>query len=179
MITNPHVYVKMIAGSGNGVRPSRNVDSFEGRSSSYCAGAGHADGGKEPQLKYMMLLYVTEEDMGEPAPGVMDAHLSVTREAIERGAYVACDALEPTASAVRVRVRDGKVVRTDGPFAETKEIMGGFYVFDCKDIEEAVELAAKIPSPPHGCIEIRRVALIPGWEESVAQMRAATRAAHA
>ncbi|MBI5287400.1 MAG: YciI family protein [Chloroflexi bacterium] len=129
-------------------------------------------------MKYMMLIYVTEDDMGEPAPGVMDAHLAVTREAIERGAYVTCDALEPTASAVRVRVRDGKIVRSDGPFAETKEIVGGFYVFDCRDLEEAVELAARIPSPPDGCIEIRRVAEIPGWDEAVAEMRAATSAAH-
>jgi hypothetical protein len=127
----------------------------------------------------MMLIYVTEADMGEPAPGVMDAHLAATKEAIGRGAYVTCDALEPTASAVRVRVRDGKAIRTDGPFAETKEIIGGFYVMDCKDMDEAVDLAAKIPAPPDGCIEIRRVATIPGWDEAVAEMRKDAQAAHA
>ena len=130
-------------------------------------------------MKYMMLIYVTEADMGEPAPGVMDAHLAVTREAIERDAYVGCDALEPTAGAVRVRVRDGQVVRSDGPFAETKEVVGGFYIFDCKDIDEAVDLAAKIPAPASGWIEVRRIATIPGWDEAIADMRAAARSVHA
>ena len=123
-------------------------------------------------MKYMMLIYVTEADMGEPAHGVMDAHLAVTREAIEREAYVTCDALEPTARAVRVRLVDGQAVRSDGPFAETKESVGGYYVLDCADLDEAVAVAAKIPAPPHGCIEVRRVAQIPGWDEAVAGMRA-------
>jgi hypothetical protein len=123
-------------------------------------------------MKYMLLINVTEKDMGEPAPGVMDQHLAMTEAAIERGAYVTCDALEPTATAVRVRVRDGEVLRHDGPFAETREIVGGYYVVDCRDLDEAVEFAAMIPMPPHGCVEVRPVAEIPGWDDAVAKIRA-------
>lgn len=122
-------------------------------------------------MKYMLLINVTEQDMGEPAPGVMDQHLAVTEAAIKRGAYVTCDGLEPTATAVRVQVRDGKVLRHDGPFAETREIVGGYYIVDCHDLDEAVEFASMIPMPPHGWVEVRRVAEIPGWDDAVAEIR--------
>jgi hypothetical protein len=110
--------------------------------------------------------------MGEPKPGDIEGHLAMTETAIERGAYVTCDALEPTASAVRVRVREGEVLRTDGPFAESKEVLGGFYVLDCKDMDEAISFAAMIPPARTGAIEVRRVATIPGWDDAVAAMQA-------
>jgi hypothetical protein len=56
-----------------------------------------------------------------------------------------------------VRVRDGKMVATDGPFAETKEQLGGYYLLDCKDLDEAIELAAKLPEAEYGCIEVRPI----------------------
>ena len=124
-------------------------------------------------MKYMLMIYVTEDDMNrEPAPGVMDQHLAMTEAAIERNAYVTCDALEPSANAVQVRVRDGEVLRADGPFAESKEIVGGFYMVDCANIDEACDIAAKIPQPDHGWIEVRPVATIPGWDEAVEGIRA-------
>jgi len=122
-------------------------------------------------MRFMLLLYVPEADMGEPKPGEIEGHLAMTEAAIERGAYVTCDALEPTADAVRIRVRDGRVIRTDGPFAECKEVLGGFYVLDCKDLDEAVTFAARIPPAQNGAIELRRIATIPGWDEAVAAMR--------
>jgi hypothetical protein len=122
-------------------------------------------------MKYMLLIYVDETDMGDPDPGEIDGHLAATRDAIASGAYVGCDALEPTAGAVRVRVRDGQTVVSDGPFAESKEVLGGFYVLDCPTREEAIALAAKIPPAQRGVIEIRRVAEIPGWDDAVAAMR--------
>jgi hypothetical protein len=67
--------------------------------------------------------------------------------------------LHPTTSATTVRVRDGEVLTTDGPFAETKEQMGGFYIVECGDLDEAIEVASRIPSARHGSIEIR-----PIWE---------------
>jgi hypothetical protein len=122
-------------------------------------------------MKYMLLIYVTEADMTGGDPGVIDRHLAVTEKAIASGAYVGCDALEPTAGAIRVRVKDGVVHRTDGPFAEVKEVLGGFYVVECPTEAEAVAIAAEIPHPPHGSIEIRRIAEIPGWDNAVAAIR--------
>ncbi len=122
-------------------------------------------------MKYMLLIYVTEADMMKDDPGVIDRHLAVTEKAIAGGAYVGCDALEPTARAIRINVKDGAVNRTDGPFTELKEVLGGFYVVDCASDDEAVALAAEIPHPPHGTIEIRRIATIPGWDDAVAEIR--------
>jgi hypothetical protein len=74
-----------------------------------------------------------------------------------KGIFVAGDGLYPTATATTVRVRDGERSVTDGPFAETKEQLGGFYVLDVKDLDEAIEWAAKIPGAQFGSIEIRPV----------------------
>ena len=124
-------------------------------------------------MKYLLMIYETEEAMqAGPAPGVMDRHYAVAEEAIKRDAYITCDALQDGANGARVRVRDGETLRSDGPFAESKEIVGGFYKVDCKNIDEAVELAAQIPHSEHGWIEVRPVATIPGWDERIAAMRA-------
>ena len=74
-----------------------------------------------------------------------------------RGFYTSVEALQPTASHPPVRVRDGETLSTDGPFAETKEQLGGFYVVEAKDLEEAIEIAAKIPDVRGGSIEVRPI----------------------
>jgi hypothetical protein len=76
-----------------------------------------------------------------------------------RGVLQTGERLRPTSDATTVRVRDGETLTTDGPFAETKEQIGGFYLVDCKDLDEAIEIAAKIPGAAHGSIEVR-----PIWE---------------
>ena len=76
-----------------------------------------------------------------------------------RGVLQGGERLRPTADSTTVRVRDGEVVTSDGPFAETKEQIGGFYAVDCKDLDEAIEVAAKIPGARWGSIEVR-----PIWE---------------
>ena len=76
-----------------------------------------------------------------------------------RRARPAASGSGPTTDATTVRVRDGEVLTSDGPFAETKEQMGGFYLVECKDLDEAIEIAAKIPGARHGSIEVR-----PIWE---------------
>lgn len=78
-------------------------------------------------------------------------------EAQQRGLKPQGEELQPVSTATTVRVRDGKAVTTDGPFAETKEQLGGFYVLNCKDLDEAIEMAAKIPGARFGSIEIRPV----------------------
>ena len=75
----------------------------------------------------------------------------------ESGSYVAGDALQPTSTATTVRVRDGKTLVTDGPFAETKEQLGGYYLVDAKDMDEALKIAERIPSARYGSIEVRPV----------------------
>jgi hypothetical protein len=81
------------------------------------------------------------------------------RELMQTGAWVFAGGLEPLASTTVVRAQGGEVIVTDGPFAETKEQIGGYYLVDCKDLDEAIEVAAKIPGAAHGTIEVR-----PIWE---------------
>ena len=73
------------------------------------------------------------------------------------GQYIAGEALQPTSTATTVRVRDGKAVTTDGPFAETKEQLGGFYMVEAEDLDVAIALAQKIPGARYGCVEVRPI----------------------
>ena len=87
----------------------------------------------------------------------MNAYELFGREVTEAGAFVAGEGLDLTSAARTLRVRDGQELLTDGPFAETREQLGGFYVLDCKDIDEALGWAAKIPAVAEGCVEVRPV----------------------
>ena len=111
-------------------------------------------------MRYLLLIYTEEstEPMADAeTAGEIAAYDAFTNEVKDRGIYEAGEALHPTASATTVRVRDGQTVTTDGPFAETKEALGGFYMINAKDLDEAIELAAKIPSARHGSIEVRPI----------------------
>jgi hypothetical protein len=81
-----------------------------------------------------------------------------TDEVRRDGHLVSCNRLLPPETATTVRVRDGRVTTTDGPFAETKEHLGGYYILEAEDLDEAIRLAAKIPGCWHGCVEIRPIA---------------------
>jgi hypothetical protein len=104
----------------------------------------------------------------------MKAYGAFTEDVRKRGLMQAGEALEPTTTATTVRVRDGETVTTDGPFAETKEALGGFYLVDARDLDEAIELAARIPAAKHGSIEVR-----PIWEQAGELERQAATAAAA
>ncbi len=110
-------------------------------------------------MKYMMLIYSAES--AEPSYGTpefsahIEAYFAFNETMTKRGVFVEGDALESVDSATTVCVRDGKTNTTDGPFAETKEQLGGFYILDCKDLDEAIECAAQIPSAALGRVEIR------------------------
>lgn len=112
-------------------------------------------------MEYLMLIYSAES--AEPKPGTPegDAHYAAYFEfgkhAEKNGVMKTGNALESVSTATTVRVRDGKVQTTDGPFAETKEQLGGFYLLDCKDLDEAIEYASRIPSGKFGSIEIRPI----------------------
>jgi hypothetical protein len=112
-------------------------------------------------MQYLMMLYAEEAGFAKVTPdemqGVMAAFNAFSNEVKEKNVYVGSNRLRPVASATSVRVRDGKTMTTDGPFAETKEQLGGYYLLDCKDLDEAIEYAAKIPGALWGTIEIRPV----------------------
>ncbi len=111
-------------------------------------------------MRYALLIYTAEST--EPVPDeVMRAEFegynAFTAHVRGRGAYEAGEALDPTATATTVRVRDGRTLTTDGPYVETKEALGGFYVLDAADLDEAIAYAAMIPGAQHGAIEVRPI----------------------
>lgn len=112
-------------------------------------------------MRYILLIYGNENPNPAPSEAEMNAEMNAynafTQEVSERGVLLAGDALHPTTAATTVRVRNSKVLTTDGPFAETKEQLGGFYMVQCKNLDEAIEWAAKIPGAQRGSIEIRPV----------------------
>jgi hypothetical protein len=112
-------------------------------------------------MQYLLLIYGDEKSMvdvsKEAMDTMMDDYNAYTADLEKSGGLRAGEALHPTASATTVRVQNGKTVTTHGPFAETKEQLGGFYMVECNNLDEAIEWAAKCPGARHGSIEVRPV----------------------
>jgi hypothetical protein len=113
-------------------------------------------------MKYMLLIIGDESQTAdrseEEASGALQAWDEYTKSLVAAGAFVSGEGLQPSTTATLVRVQDGERVLTDGPFAETKEQIGGYYVVDCKNLDEAVDWAARMPSAQQGWItEVRPV----------------------
>jgi hypothetical protein len=112
-------------------------------------------------MQYMLLIYDDEKVWSslseQERSAMMDEYWAFTDEVRKAGKYVAGDALQSVSTAKSVRVRDGDIATTDGPFAETKEQLGGYYLIEADSDEEALEWAAKIPSAKLGTIEVRPV----------------------
>ena len=112
-------------------------------------------------MKYICLIYEDEtlipSRSEEEQQAIISDYFTFTGEVDQAGKLVAGDALMPTETATTVRVRDGETVTTDGPFVETKEQLGGYYLLDCENLDEAIELASKIPSAGWGSIEVRPI----------------------
>jgi hypothetical protein len=112
-------------------------------------------------MQYLCLIYAAEKawsDMSETERGKMFADYGAfTKEIQASGHFIAGEALQPTTTATSVRVRNGKTATTDGPFAETREQLGGFYLIEAKDLDEATKIAARIPSAKIGSIEVRPI----------------------
>lgn len=125
-------------------------------------------------MQYMLLIYNC--DRPEPAdPGFPEALARVNAFADEcrrRGVFVGGHPLHPESTATTVSVRDGKALITDGPFIETHEHLGGYYVLDCRDLDEALELAALCPMAETGSIEVRPIAGVPGLDHTPANLAA-------
>ncbi len=109
-------------------------------------------------MKYMMLIHYPEERREDIQPRMWEEYAAFSKEMIESGHFVFGDALARSHTATTVRVRNGKTQLKDGPYAETKELVGGFYVMECRDLDEALSLAARIPDARNGAIEVRPLA---------------------
>jgi len=112
-------------------------------------------------MQYLLMIYRSEAELGKMTDAdrqKMSADYgSYTQSIIQSGHFKAGDGLQPSTTATTVRVRDGKTLTTDGPFAETREQLGGYYLVDAKDLDTAIELAARIPGAKTGSIEVRPV----------------------
>ncbi|HTS27313.1 MAG TPA: YciI family protein [Bryobacteraceae bacterium] len=112
-------------------------------------------------MRYMMLVYSTEGPDGltpEEYARISGGHRTVIEEASRKGVLIGAEPLAPTSTATTVRMQNGKALVMDGPFAETKEHLAGYYIIDCENLDEAIEWASKIPTECQGnpgCIEIR------------------------
>ena len=114
-------------------------------------------------MKYMLLVYLSEDAMtDEEREHCYVESAQLTQDLNARGQYVAAGPLHPVSTATSVRMREGKRLVTDGPFAETREHLGGYYVVEAKDLDEAIDIAERIPPAKYGTIEIRPVLEISG-----------------
>ena len=117
-------------------------------------------------MQYMLLIYDNEAGMKRATEGdqrvMMKSYREFTDSITKSGHMKAGDALQPTSTATCVRIRDGKTLTTDGPFAETKEQLGGYYLIEAKDLDEATKIAARVPSAGTGTIEVRPVRVFAG-----------------
>jgi hypothetical protein len=117
-------------------------------------------------MQYILLIYASEAEQSRRSPEenakIFEGYMTYTQSIKESGHLRAGDPLEPVSTATTVRVKNGKVVRTDGPFAETREQLGGYYIIEAKDLDEAVSLAARIPDAEGGSIEVRPIMKVPG-----------------
>jgi hypothetical protein len=116
-------------------------------------------------VQYMLLIYSPHQDdtvTAQQREATFIEYVAYTQELAATGKLIASDPLQPTSTATSVRVRDGRRRATDGPFAETKEWLAGYYAIDCDTLEEAIDWAAKIPGAKDGTIEVRPLMAVPG-----------------
>ncbi|RJG12058.1 YciI family protein [Pseudomonas cavernicola] len=112
-------------------------------------------------MKYLCLIYIEEKKLGamttDDYNAVVDECLTYEERLQKSGHFIAAQALQPIETATTLRLQNGKLSITDGPFAETKEQLAGFYLIDAKDLNEAIQVAAKIPPGRLGCVEVRPI----------------------
>ena len=112
-------------------------------------------------MQYLLLIYRNEAEIGKMGPAerkqVTADYGAFTQSIVQSGHFKAGDGLQPTTTATTVRVRDGKTLTTDGPFAETREQLAGYYLVEAKDLDTALAIAARIPEARKGSIEVRPV----------------------
>jgi len=131
-------------------------------------------------MRYMLLIYSeanSRVQTDEEKQKTMEGHWAVMDETKKLGIFRGAEPLEPTSTATTIRMQEGKAVTVDGPFAETKEQLAGYYILDCKDLDEAIGWASKIPVncwSGRGCIEVRPIRALPARSEQPANGQYAT-----
>jgi hypothetical protein len=112
-------------------------------------------------MKYLCLIYENEKGWEQmpkdQADAVMGEYFAFTESIKKSGHYIGGEGLQPTQTATSIRVRNGKISATDGPYVETKEQLGGFYLIDAKDLNDAIRVASRIPSAQWGAVEVRPI----------------------
>ena len=112
-------------------------------------------------MQYLLLIYRNEAQQSKIDPAdyqkLLTEYSAYTQSIVQSGNFKAGDGLQPTSTATTVRVRDGKTLATDGPFAETREQLGGYYLVEARDLDAAIAMAARIPGARDGSIEVRPV----------------------
>ena len=112
-------------------------------------------------MQYLLMIYQNQAEYGKidaaTSKKMLEEYGAFTQSIIQSGNFKGGDRLQPTTTATTVRVRDGKILTTDGPFAETKEQLAGFYLIDARDLNEAIQIASKIPPAREGSIEVRPI----------------------
>jgi hypothetical protein len=112
-------------------------------------------------MRYLCLIYDEEKKMATMSKGEQDAfmgeYFAFTEDIKKSGHYIGGEALQPVGTATTVRMRSGKMSTTDGPFAETKEQLGGYYLINAKDLNDALQVASRIPSAKTGTVEVRPI----------------------
>lgn len=120
-------------------------------------------------MQYMLLIYIEETSLTEAQrEQCYQESAGYARQLAEKGKYLAAAPLQPTLTATSVRLQDGRRTITDGPFAETREQLGGYFLVDAADLDEAIEIASHIPAGKWGTVEIRPVIPVAGLPESLA-----------
>jgi hypothetical protein len=113
------------------------------------------------EMQYLLMIYANEAEYAKINPAtlqkVFEEYGAFTQGIVKSGNFKAGDRLQPTTTATTVRIRDGKTLTTDGPFAETREQLGGYYLVEARDLDEALAIAAKIPGARFGSIEVRPI----------------------
>ena len=112
-------------------------------------------------MQYLLLIYANEAEIAKLSPDsagtLLHEYGEFTKSIVQSGNFKAADRLRPVSTASTVRVRNGKTVTSDGPFAETREQLGGYYFIEAKDLDQAIAIAARIPGARHGSIEVRPI----------------------
>jgi hypothetical protein len=119
---------------------------------------------KEFKMQYLLLIYQNEAEREKAGEAAMKAlhneYMAFTQSIVQTGHFKAGDGLQRTSTATTVRVRNGKTITTDGPFAETREQLGGYYLIEAKDLDQAITIAERVPSAKFGSIEVRPVLVL-------------------
>jgi hypothetical protein len=112
-------------------------------------------------MQYLLLIYSNESHIAslpeDASAALLNEYRAFTQSIVKGGQFKSGDRLRPTSTATTVRVRDGKIVSTDGPFAETREQLGGYFLIEAKNLDEAIAIAARVPGAKHGSIEVRPI----------------------